>query len=105
MSVNTDIRTRRPTDRAAQENERRRLLDERDGRAAAARGIADSPQAAALRDLVFEQIVQRVQGLLSTDETLQALQAVLKRIGLVEVGAEEAAARIMERAVRRESNH
>lgn len=95
MTVTTDIRTGFPVDMAASRAERQRLDLARDMETAADRGISQAPQAQRLRELVFDQMTARIAELLQNDETLSAMQSLLRRIELAEIKAEEAARRVM----------
>jgi len=93
--VQTDIRTGLPLTPDAYREAGAAAQESADRDRARSRGVSETPQAEALRQIVFEEMVQRIAGLLSEDETLKAMLTMLRRIGLAEVRAEEAAQRLM----------
>jgi 1,4-alpha-glucan branching enzyme len=94
-SVKTDIRTGLPVDLATAQEERRRQELARDMETAADRGISQTHHAQRLRELIFDQMTARINELLQHDETISAMQTLLRRLELAEVKAEEAARRVM----------
>ena len=92
FSVQTDIRSRAPLapPGSLSDQERERLAE-----AAKKAGISNTPQADALREMIFSEVLRRVAAVFDTDETVKALVGLSRRLDLAEIQAEEAARRLV----------
>lgn len=100
MSVDTDIRTGLPINRGAGSEDGFKREIGRLKAAAAAAGIGETPQAEALRQMVADEMVRRIEALIKSDEVLQAMTGLLRRMKLKELQAEDAVRELMARASR-----
>jgi hypothetical protein len=87
MGVPTDIVTGRPAD----ESSKKDRVDEQYLEIIASAGCSDSHYATKIRKIVFEEILSRVRLHFQNDDVIKALMAVIQRIEIAEVKAEEVA--------------